>query len=77
MSIVAAISNVQTIFPVDAITQGGIIATISLVVSLSIALLVSDSRFWNRWASSTLNICTSSLLVTFASIVVLKIMMIV
>lgn len=77
MSIVAAISNVQNIFPVDAMTQGGIIATISLVVSLSIALLVSDSRFWNQWASSTLTICTSSFLITFAAIVVLKIMMIV
>ena len=77
MSIVAAISNVQTSFPVDVITQGGIVATISLVVSLSIALLLSDSRFWDRWASSTLTICTSSFLITFAAIVVLKIIMIV
>lgn len=77
MSVVAAISIVQTSFPVDNITQGGVIATISLIVSLSIALLVSDSRFWNGWASSTLNICTSSLLITFIAIVLLKIIIII
>ncbi|CAG0956481.1 MAG: hypothetical protein OIN86_15660 [Candidatus Methanoperedens sp.] len=77
MSMVAAISNVQIPFTVDVITQGGTIAAVSLVVSLSIALLVSDSKYWNKWASSTLNICTSSLLITFAAIVLLKIIMLV
>lgn len=72
---IAAISNVQTPFPLEIITQGGTMATVSLVVSLSIALLISDSRFYNRQASSTLNICINSLLITFAAIVVLKIMM--
>lgn len=77
MSMVAAISNVQIPFTVDVITQGGTIAAVSLIVSLSIALLVSDSKYWNKWASSTLNICTSSLLITFAAIVLLKIIMLV
>ena len=77
MSMVAAISNVQIPFTVDVITQGGTIAAVSLIVSLSIALLVSDSKYWNKWASSTLNICTISLLITFAAIVFLKIIMLV
>jgi len=77
MSMVAAISIVQIPFTADVITQGGTIAAVSLVVSLSIALLVSDSKYWNKWASSTLNICTSSLLITFAAIVLLKIIMLV
>lgn len=76
MSIVAAISNVQTSFPIEIISQGGVIATVSLVISLSIGLLISDSRYWNSWASSTLNICTISLLITFAAIVFLKVIMI-
>ena len=76
MSMVAAISNVQNALPIEIISQGGVIATVSLVVSLSIGLLISDSRYWNSWASSTLSICTISLLITFAAIVFLKIIMI-
>lgn len=76
MSMVAAISNIQIPFTVDVITQGGTIAAVSLVVSLSIALLVSDSKYWNKWASSTLSICIIPLLITFAAIVLLKIMLI-
>ena len=76
MSIVAAISNVQTSFPIDVISQGGVLAAVSLVVSLGIGLLISDSKYWNSWASSTLNICTISLLITFAAIVFLKVIMI-
>ena len=76
MSMVAAISNVQNSFPIEIISQGGVIATVSLVVSLSIGLLISDSRYWNNWASSTLNISTIPLLITVAAIVFLKIIMI-
>jgi hypothetical protein len=76
MSVLAAISNVQIPLPIEIISQGGVIATVSLVISLSIGLLISDSRYWNSWASSTLNICTISLLITFAAIVFLKIVMI-
>lgn len=76
MSIIAAISNVQTSFPIEVISRGGVIAIVSLVVSLSIALLISDSRSWNNWASSTFNICTVPLLITFAAIILLKVFMI-
>jgi hypothetical protein len=74
MGIVATISNTQTSFPAEIISQSGELATISLIISLSIVLLISDSRYWNKWASSTLDICSNPLLVTFAAIMVFKIM---
>ncbi|HEY9246707.1 MAG TPA: hypothetical protein VIO11_07680 [Candidatus Methanoperedens sp.] len=76
MSIVAALSNAQTSFPNEIIIQGGAIATVSLLISLSIALMISDSKYWNKWASSTLDICSNSLLITFVVIVAFKIMLI-
>ncbi len=76
MGIVALISNVQTSFPLEALSHGGALATISLIISLSIALLISDSRYWNRWASSTLEAGSNPLLLTFAAIVVFKVMLI-
>ncbi len=73
MGIVAAISNVQTSVPSEVIYQ---VVTVSLVVSLSMALLISDSKYWNRWATSTLEACSIPLLVTFAGIVAYKVIMI-
>ena len=76
MSMVAELSNAQLSYPVEIITQGGAIATVSLIISLSIALLISDSKYWNVWASSTLDTCSKSLLITFAAIVIFKIFLI-
>lgn len=76
MSIIAAISNTQTIFPEEIISQGGALATISLIISLIITLLISDSKYWSRWASSSLDACYIPLLLTFAAIVVYKTMLI-
>jgi hypothetical protein len=76
MGIVALISNTQTSFPVEMISQGGAFATVSLILSLGIALLISDSKYWNRWASSSLDVSSTSLLVLFAAIVAFKIMLI-
>ncbi len=73
MSLIAAISNIQAQFPPDVIAEGGTITTLSLVISLSIALLISDSKYWNKWASSTFDICVSSLFLTFIAIIILKI----
>lgn len=76
MSVVAAALNVQTSFPAEIITQSGAIAIASLVISLSVSLLIYDSRYWNKWASSTLDICSYPLIITFAAIVLSKIMLI-
>lgn len=77
MGIVAAISNVQTSLPLETVSQGGALSTVSLIVSLSIALLISDSKYWSRWASSTLDICSNPLLITFAAVVAFKVMLII
>lgn len=77
MSLVAAISNVQTSFPSEAASQAELIVTLSLVISLATGLLISDSKYYNSWASSTLDACSNPLLLTFAGIVVYKIILII
>jgi len=76
MGMVAALSNAQISVPAQIITQGGAIATVSLIVSLSIALLISDSKYWNTWAQSSLDTSSTPLLLTFTAIVVFKILLI-
>jgi hypothetical protein len=77
MSIVAAISNVQTSFPSEAVSQVEVLITLSLVISLATGLLISDSKYFNSWASSTLDACSNPILLTFAGIVVYKIILII
>jgi len=74
---VAALSNAQISIPAEIINQGGAIATVSLIVSLSIALLISDSKYWNTWAKSSLETSSAPLLITFAAIVLFKILLII
>lgn len=68
------ISNVMGSFPAEVISESGNLAMVSLFISLSIYLLVSDSKYWNKWASSTLDMCISSIFITAAIIMILKIM---
>ncbi len=77
MSIVAALSSAQTSFPVGTITYGGVFTTISLIITLSIAFLISDSKYWNELISDTLGACTNPFLITFAAIIVFKILLII
>jgi hypothetical protein len=77
MGMVAVLSNAQVSVPVEMITQGGAIATVSLIISLSFALLIADSKYWNSWAQSTLDISSKSLLLTFAAIILFKIILII
>ena len=74
MGIIAAISNMQ--MPAGVVSPGGELATASLIISALTALLVSGSKYRSRWACSTLDICTSPLLITFAAIVAFRIMLI-
>jgi hypothetical protein len=77
MSIVAVISNTQNSYPLEIISQGGIFAAVSLIITLSIALLISDSAYWNKLAPGTLDICSNPLIVTFAAIIAFKIILII
>ncbi|MDO8725007.1 MAG: hypothetical protein Q7J35_02940 [Candidatus Methanoperedens sp.] len=75
MGIVIAVSNMQISFPLDVNIEA--LAVISLIISVFIALLISDSKYSNRMALSTLDAITIPLLITFAGIVVYKITLIV
>lgn len=73
MSIIAATSSVQAPSTSEMVLLGGALATISLVISLFIAIMISDSKYWDKWARSTIDACSFSLLITFAAIVAFKI----
>jgi hypothetical protein len=73
MSIVAAISSVQTPSTGEMVLLGGALATTSLIISLITAIMISDSKYWDKWARSTIDASSASLLITFAVIVVFKI----
>lgn len=76
MLTVTALANVQNTFPVEQVVTGGMLATISLIISLSMAEVLVESKWWNRWASNTLEICNTPLLVVFAAIVLFKILLV-
>jgi len=76
MLTVTALANVQNIFSVEQVVTGGMLATISLVLSLSMAEVLVESKWWNRWASDTLEICNTPLLVVFAAIVAFKVLLV-
>lgn len=75
MGIIIAVSNMQTSFPLD-VHIGGL-TVISLIVSLFIMSMILDSKYWNRFASSTFDAISIPMLITFAGIVVYKITLIV
>jgi hypothetical protein len=76
MLTVTALTNVQNTFSVEQVVTGGMLATISLIISLSIAEVLVESKWWNKWASDTLEICNTPLLVVFAAIVLFKILLV-
>lgn len=52
---------------------GGEFMTVFLIVSLVLALLLIDTKYWNKLSSTTLGMCSDSLLLTFIAIVIFKI----
>lgn len=74
MSIVAIISNTQTLIPLEMISFSGALATVSLILTLIIALLTCDTKYENKWVSNNLDFSSNTLLVLFVAIVVSKIM---
>ena len=75
MGIIIAVSNMQTSFPLDVNIEA--LAVVSLIVSIFITLLILDSRYWNRWASSTLDAITIPMVISFVGIVVYRITLLV
>jgi hypothetical protein len=54
----------------------GILMTISLIMTLSVAEIMVESERWNEWANVGLMICNVPLLLVFACIVTHKILMV-
>ena len=77
MGIVAAATNIQTAFPAEVIQNSGALVVISLIFSIFIELLVSDSRYWDAWSKSTLDATIMPLLMTFAAIIMYRIILII
>ncbi|PWB53638.1 MAG: hypothetical protein C3F06_05855 [Candidatus Methanoperedenaceae archaeon] len=76
MGLVALVSNTQTSFPIEIISQGGALATISLMIFLTIELLILDTKYWNKWVSGNLDSSSGTLLVLFVAIVVFNIIVV-
>lgn len=51
----------------------GKVTTICLIISITITLLLSGAKYWNKYASDTLDMSSNSLLFVFIMIVVYKI----
>ncbi|MCD6208131.1 MAG: hypothetical protein J7J06_09120 [Methanosarcinales archaeon] len=76
MLTVTTLANVQHILAIEQIAIGGMLATISLIASLSVAEIMVESKWWNRWASSTLEMHNIPLLLVFSAIVIFKVLMV-
>ncbi|HDN65165.1 MAG TPA: hypothetical protein ENF23_02540 [Methanosarcinales archaeon] len=74
MLTVTTLVNAQNTSSVEQVVIGGMLATISLIISLSMAEVLVESKWWNKWASNTLEICNTPLLVVFAAIVAFKVL---
>ena len=74
MLTVTTLVNAPNTFSVEQVVIGGMLATISLIISLSLAEVLVESKWWNKWASNTLEICNTPLLVVFAAIVAFKVL---
>lgn len=70
------IPNIQAISP-DVANVIGELVSIFLIIILSISLLVSDTKCWNKYISNTINICSIPLLLAFVTIVIHKIMVVI
>ena len=76
MLTVTTLTNVQHIISAEHLVLCGMFATISLITSLSMAEIFIESKWWNRWAASTLDLHNVPLLLVFAAIVLYKILLI-
>lgn len=61
----------------ETINIAGEFVTIFLIISLIAALLLSNSKYWNRLTSESFDICRYSLFLTFMTIVIFKIIMVI
>ena len=58
------------------LVSGGILLSISLIMTLSIAEIMVESERWNKSAETTLAMCNTPFLIVFFLIVINKILMV-
>lgn len=58
--------------PVELLSIGGELSTLFLIISLLISVFLSDTKYWNKYNSNTLDICSDTLLIVFMTIVTSK-----
>lgn len=61
----------------ETIYTGGELVSIFLIISLIIAFLVADTKYWNRQIADTLGAYSNPLLLVFIAIVIFKIVIII
>jgi len=71
-----ALASLQNTPAIEQIAVGGMLATIGLIASLSVAEIMVESKCWNGWASSTLEMQNTPLLLVFLAIVAFKVLMV-
>jgi len=71
-----ALASLQNTPAIEQIAVGGMLATIGLIASLSVAEIMVESKWWNGWASSTLEMQNTPLLFVFIAIVIFKVLMV-
>ena len=59
--------------PLEVIDIGGKFTTVSLIVSMVITLLLSETKYWNKYISDTLDMNSHTLLSVFIIMVISKI----
>ena len=68
------VTNIHTV-DIGNVDVGGELASILLIVCISISFMISNTKYWNRYNSDSINMCTYPLLLTFLAIVIFKINM--
>lgn len=76
MGIIALTSVAQNPLTMDSIFQAGELATISLILTLTISLLIIDTEYEKNFATSSIDACTYSFLITFIAIFIFRIILV-
>lgn len=69
------ISNVN--YPLETVNTAGVFVTIFLITSIIISLLLTYTRYWNKYNSNIIDTCSYPMLVIFIEIVIFKIILII
>jgi hypothetical protein len=67
----------NTRFSVEDIAIGGELMTIMLIVLIMMSLLFVGSKYWNKYTLYTFDMCSDCLLLTFVSMLIIKIVFII